>query len=424
MLTGPLCDVLLGTTGSGRVLDELEHQQLFTSSADDGRTFRYHEVLRAHLEAALVEEYGVEGARSWYSRSAALLESADERQAAVRAYARAEDWGSVTRLIQIDQGGSVSTATAVADLLPQGVIEHDPWLALVDARRRLRNGSVQAAADAFRRARNLLDEPGFRERCEQERAVALLWLPHPPPIPRATGESAAYGWAASVRAATRRTAEQSSVGRANPGSAAQRLASGISSLLLGEVRWAAVALDQVAADSRADQSLRLAARFATVITDLATGTSGDLPGTLAEIAVEAETDGFPWIARLARGAGDAVLVAQGAPAWRTAALEDLLMSCEEAGDLWGAALLAIGCRRRRSGGWGTDGADLAAGRIISVRCAGRPRPAVLGGLPGCPRRCRPTSPWGRRRRPARRRSCCGAGSPGRPRARSGRAGPG
>ena len=58
--------------------------------------------------------------------------------------------------------------------------------------------------------------------------------------------------------------------------------------------------------------------------------------------MEAETDGFPWIARLARGAGDAVLVAQGAPAWRTAALEDLLMSCEEAGDLWGAALLQLG----------------------------------------------------------------------------------
>ena len=192
LLTGPLCDALLGTTGSGGVLDELERQQLFTSrpttagpsaiTRSSGRTWRL----------ALVEEYGVEGARSWYSRSAALLESADERQAAVRAYARAEDWGSVTRLIQIDQDGSVSTATAVADLLPPGVIEHDPWLALVDARRRLRNGSVQAAADAFRRARNLLDEPGFRERCDQERAVALLWLPHPPPIPRATGESAAY----------------------------------------------------------------------------------------------------------------------------------------------------------------------------------------------------------------------------------------
>ena len=45
------------------MLDELEQQQLFTSSEDDGETFGYHEVLRTHLEWALVEEYGAAGAR-------------------------------------------------------------------------------------------------------------------------------------------------------------------------------------------------------------------------------------------------------------------------------------------------------------------------------------------------------------------------
>ena len=99
-LTGALCDALLETTGSSKILDELEQQQLFTSSEDDGETFRYHEVLRTHLEWALVEEYGAAGARGWYSRSAALLESIGDQRAAVRAYARAEDWGAVARLIQ------------------------------------------------------------------------------------------------------------------------------------------------------------------------------------------------------------------------------------------------------------------------------------------------------------------------------------
>ena len=76
VLNAALCDELLETTGSARILDELEQRQLFTSSADDGQTFRYHEVLRTHLELALVEEGGAAGARSWYARAAALLERA------------------------------------------------------------------------------------------------------------------------------------------------------------------------------------------------------------------------------------------------------------------------------------------------------------------------------------------------------------
>ncbi len=104
-LTGALCDALLETSGSAAILDELEQRQLFTSSEDDGTTFRYHEVLRTHLEWALVQEYGAAGARRWYSRSAALLESIGDQRGAVRAYARAEDWGAVARLIQARGNG-------------------------------------------------------------------------------------------------------------------------------------------------------------------------------------------------------------------------------------------------------------------------------------------------------------------------------
>ena len=73
-LTGPLCDALLETTGSIDILSDLEQRQLFTSSDDDGLTFRYHQVLQAHLEVALLDELGPQAARGWYSRCAALLE--------------------------------------------------------------------------------------------------------------------------------------------------------------------------------------------------------------------------------------------------------------------------------------------------------------------------------------------------------------
>ena len=178
-LTGALCDSLLETTGSRKILDELEQQQLFTSSEDDGETFRYHEVLRTHLEWALVEEYGAAGARAWYSRSAALLESIGDQRAAVRAYARAEDWGAVARMIQTRGSGPDDSVAGTDLLLPASVVEHDPWLSLAEARRRVREGALTAASDAFRQAESLLDEPEFRESCRRERAVVGHVGPRP-----------------------------------------------------------------------------------------------------------------------------------------------------------------------------------------------------------------------------------------------------
>ena len=152
-LTGALCDSLLETTGSSKILDELEQRQLFTSSEDDGETFRYHEVLRTHLEWALVEEYGAAGARGWYSRSAALLESIGDQRAAVRAYARAEDWGAVARMIQTRGSGPDDSVAGTDLLLPASVVEHDPWLSLAEARRRVREGALTAASELSGRPR-------------------------------------------------------------------------------------------------------------------------------------------------------------------------------------------------------------------------------------------------------------------------------
>ncbi|MBA3338797.1 MAG: transcriptional regulator, partial [Geodermatophilaceae bacterium] len=173
-LTGQLCDALLETTGSARVLDDLEQRQLFTSSADDGQTYRYHEVLRTHLELALIDEYGSAGARAWYARSAALLEEAGAQLDAARAYARAEDWGAVARLIQRARYGATGAAADI--LLPQDLLRHDPWPALAEARRKLRRGAVRAAVEAFGHAESLLDEPDFRSLCREERTLVMSWV--------------------------------------------------------------------------------------------------------------------------------------------------------------------------------------------------------------------------------------------------------
>ncbi|MET0967423.1 MAG: AAA family ATPase [Nakamurella sp.] len=347
-LTGALCDALLGITGSRRILDELEQRQLFTSSEDDGDTFRYHEVLRSHLEWALIEEYGITGARQWYSRSAALLESNNDLRGAARAYARAEDWGAVARIVQTAAAADESM-TGGDLLLPASVVRNDPWLSLAEARRRARTGALSAAADAFRQAENLLDEPEFRDSCRRERSVVALWVGS-----RSLGgwaaeaAAAAQHWSVPVRAATRRGTggtpgpTLASGRRVESAEDASRLlGAGLIALLDGEFDSARAAFDEVEHHRRADSSHRLIAALAGTVIDLVRNSAPDPAGRLGQIALDAELAGLPWAARLARGFGEALLVALGSPSWRLTVCTELLAECERAGDPWGAALLRL-----------------------------------------------------------------------------------
>jgi DNA-binding SARP family transcriptional activator len=347
VITASLCDALLEITGSARILDELEHQQLFTSSADDGQTFRYHEVLRTHLELALVEEFGPVGARSWYARAAALLEAAGHPHAAARAFAAAEDWPAVARLVRQDRPQFGGTGAAL--LLPAAVVRHDPWLALVDARRRLRDGSVVAADAAFVHAGTLLDEPTFRDRCERERAVSRMWSP---PSDAKRSERDPDHWSTPVRAALRGVWDAAPAGRPVAGQgagapgqlgavASRRLATGLVALLAGDIRVAASLLQTAREIPTEDRAVAASAGLASVVADLIAGVEQDPATRLTETAGRADADGLPWIARLARGLGECVLIAQGAPDWRVAASEAMAEECDRLDDPWGAALLRL-----------------------------------------------------------------------------------
>ncbi|MET0863908.1 MAG: AAA family ATPase [Nakamurella sp.] len=361
-LTGALCDALLGISGSRRVLDELEQQQLFTSSEDDGETFRYHEVLRSHLEWALVEEYGATGARQWYSRSAELLETNHDLRGAARAYARAEDWGAVARIVQAGGAGADDSMTGGL-LLPASIVRHDPWLSLAEARRRAREGALSAAGEGLRQAEGLLDEPEFRDNCRRERSVLALWAGSRSTSGWALNAAgAAQHWSVPVRAATRRGTAQrpaddgrgsSTAGGqvwrsgqwgpqiAPAGDGTDRLARGLIALLEGDFERSSGDLKAVERDRAIDSTHRLLAALAGTVIDLISNRCADPAARLGQIALDAELAGLPWVARLARGVGEAVLVAIGSPAWRLAALSDLLTDCDRAGDVWGAALLRL-----------------------------------------------------------------------------------
>jgi DNA-binding SARP family transcriptional activator len=333
LLTGPLCDELLGATGSAAVLESLERDQLFTVSIDDGISYRYHEVLQRHLELALVAERGVDDARQWRARCGALLERAGAHRDALRAYALAEDWRAVARLVRRNSDEVTTAISVEADgMLPEQLLRDDPWLALADARRRFRRGALRQAVAGYRHAASLLDEPHFRDMCRAERTAAALWQPDPP---GADGD----GWPEQLRALTRRRSRAARV-PAGPGAG---LVLGVDALLAGDFATAReeFAAAAVAAARAELVLLRLVAQLAGVVADLAAGRTDGCDQRLEEIVLDAGFEGYPWVERLGRGLVIASLaVASGAP-WRLAAAHELIAECDHDGDEWGAALLGV-----------------------------------------------------------------------------------
>lgn len=347
LLTGALCDALLGTTDSAAVLEELERDQLFTSSVDDGLTYRYHEVLQRHLEMTLLQEQGAASAREWYARCASLLEGVGAHGDALRAYAMAEDWAAITRLVQrIATDDTTAIAIEPEQLLPPTLVRSDPWLALAAARRRLRHGAIATAVAGFEHAATLLDEPRFREVCATECRTAGIWLPLATEVPGASDATSA--WSARIRAMTRTAAPPRPGARRQPDPTDGRLGrdgvvGGVEALVAGHFETAAARFAEVAATTTGIDLARLAALLGGVVADAALGRSSDYAARLEEITLDADAGGYPWVSRLARGVLAAILAVSDNAPWRLDAFSELLTECDRAGDPWGAALLQLAC---------------------------------------------------------------------------------
>ena len=325
-LTGPLCDALLDREGSAVVLEELASRQFFTTLDDNGRAYRYHQVLQTLLEGLLADELGHRATSELYARSATLLESEGLPREALRAYAMAEDFASVARVLQ-QSGAGLAMDPAVATLDGRD----DPWLALVRARQLQRAGSFEAAVEAFRDAEALLDDSDFRRRCREERAVSRVWLADAT-IPDQPGPDvgSSRAVAQAIRAATRRVPPTD---RLPP----QALAAGVAQLLAGEVGAAVRTLALVVPGSIPE---RLYADLARVVAEIAHGADGNPVATLEEIILTAEVEEQPWLARVARGVQATVLMVTTGEPWRAESCASLVEECARATDSWGEVLLA------------------------------------------------------------------------------------
>jgi DNA-binding SARP family transcriptional activator len=330
VLTADRCDRLLDRSGAQRQLEELERLGVLTTSDDQGRSFRYHEVLRRHLESALREQYGPAQTAEWYARAAEILEAEGAAGEAVRACLRGEQWDRATRLLR--RAGSraidVGPGPLWDDVLPPDLVDEDPWLSTAVARRLAADGQLSAAADRYRRAEALFPDPGDRERTARERRLVELWtvgLPQPH-----------LHWMDQVRAAVaRHPAGQATAHASVPG---HQLATALSALLAGDVAAAGRCLQSLLDNGVGDDAgpassstglLALSTRLAHALVALAAGAS--IAHEVDHIAADADLLGAAWFARQAR-------VLHGLQLGDEAELARVGHECRASGDVWGELL--------------------------------------------------------------------------------------
>lgn len=184
VLSGPLCDLLLGRSDGARNLEELERRRVFTIALDDEGGYRYHEVLRGHLEGVLLEEQGEPAVRAANRRAGELLEAAEALPEALVAYCRAEAWEAAERLVAREGRQLADGSAPWLDVLPAATLRHDPWLVLASARRHRAEGRWLEAIEAYQRAELGFGAAISAQACRRERLAIVPWL-EPAPGPAA-----------------------------------------------------------------------------------------------------------------------------------------------------------------------------------------------------------------------------------------------
>ena len=342
VLTGELCNRVTGRTDCASVLEHLEHNQLFTIAIDQRGAYRYHEVLRAHLEACLQQRRGVADANAHHRWVGELLEAEGRIDDSLHAYSRAGHWSAVSRLVAHRMTHPSMLGPFAGDswieLVPAPIVENDPYLLLARARERTVNGRLGAALRDYDRAAAGATLDSLARTCAEERATLLGWADPNAPLPP--------GWLGELRRAAQMPADdldrlapmaEPPLDTLEPGELSNVLAHGLSLLIANQPEAADDVLSAVLRHPLADSRSAAIAEFALVLVDglLAVhhGTQLLQPARIEKVASVVDRCGLGWMARLTRASLALTSQADGCDAAHA-----VREHCERDSDAWGAAL--------------------------------------------------------------------------------------
>jgi DNA-binding SARP family transcriptional activator len=353
-LSAPLCDQLLGRNDSREVLADLERRRLFTHRLPEDGWYRYHEVLRSHLQAVLLEDVGAAALRDRFCTAGGLLVQSGAVADGVEAFCRGEDWDRVSRLLGRNGHEVAAGRSPWLDALPPAIVSNDPWLLLANARRHRAEGRLADAADAYRRAEAAFGPTDAGLMCRAERGAIAHWLNG------ATGPGFEPRDAMAIlRAALVREPLLAARAAERLGSAEGEVVAGFAAIVGGHA--AQGRRDLLHAAERVDTS-----RPIQVVAALGAGVAGLLMGQRhAAVEVEgaagaAEELGIEWLSRMGRAA-----LALGGSAEAGREAEAVADACRRLGDSWGELVA------RLAAAWGGALAGRTAGDLDAVIDASR-----------------------------------------------------
>ena len=345
VLTAGLCERVTGRTDCAVVLDHLERNQLFTIAVDQRGTYRYHEVLRAHLDACLQQRMGTADAIEHHRRVGELLEEEGRIDDALHAYSRAGHWSAVSRLV-VHRMDNPSLLSPVAgdgwiELVPAPIVENDPYLLLARARERTVNGRLAAALRDYDRAAAGATLDTLMRTCEHERAALTGWADPQVPVPP--------GWLGDLRRVAQSSADEVSgleqmsaipLDTLDPGELSDVLGHGMALLIANRPEAAYEVLSAVLRHPLADSRSAAIAEFALVLSDglAAVHHRGQPlePARIEKVASVVERCGLGWLARMTRASLALTSQADGCDAAHA-----VHEHCERDFDAWGAALASM-----------------------------------------------------------------------------------
>ena len=345
VLTSDLCERVTGRSDCSGVLEHLERNQLFTIAVDQRGTYRYHEVLRAHLDACLQQRRGNADALAHHRRVGQLLEAEGRIDDALHAYSRAGDWTAVSRLVvhRMDHPSMLGAVAGDAwiELVPAPIVENDPYLLLARARERTVNGRLAAALRDYDRAAAGATLDPLLSTCEQERATLAGWAdPHVPPP---------SGWLGDLRRVAQASVDEISdlepmaatpSDTLEPGELNNVLGYGIGLLIANQPDSAyevlSVALRHPLADSRSAAIAEFGLALADGLAAVHHRGQPLEPARIEKVASVVDRCGLGWLARMTRAALALTSQADGCDAAH-AVHED----CLRDSDAWGAALALL-----------------------------------------------------------------------------------